>query len=98
MRAKQYARVRSGIRFNTFIGTAYTTIAWVMILLFPRFWFGFFSDDLSMIGPGTEAMQIYFVGFVFMAEPVSNLIGGLASYITMRRTVYKRIENAIKTS
>ena len=146
--AKQYARVRSGIRFNTLIGTAYTAIAWVMILLFPRFWFGIFSDDLSMIGPGTEAMQIYFFGFVFMAfqfsgqttfqalgdakhaiffsllrkaiivapltvllprlgfgvlgvfmaEPISNLIGGLASYITMRRTVYKQIENAIKAS
>lgn len=146
--AKQYARVRSGIRFNTLIGTAYTAIAWVMILLFPRFWFGIFFDDLSMIGPGTEAMQIYFFGFVFMAfqfsgqttfqalgdakhaiffsllrkaiivapltvllprlgfgvlgvfmaEPISNLIGGLASYITMHRTVYKQIENAIKAS
>ena len=69
-----------------------------MILLFPRFWFGIFFDDQSMVGPGTEAMQIYFFGFVFMAEPISNLIGGLASYITMCRTVYKRIESAIKTS
>lgn len=144
--AKQYARVRSGIRFNTLIGTAYTTIAWVMILLIPGFWFGIFSDDLSMIGPGLEAMKIYFFGFVFMAfqyagqttfqalgdakhaiffsllrkaiivvpltiwlprlgfgvlgvfmaEPISNVIGGLASYITMRRTVYKKIENSIK--
>lgn len=146
--AKQYERVRSGIRFNTFIGTAYTAIAWVMILLFPGFWFGIFSDDLSMIGPGMEAMKIYFFGFafmafqyagqttfqalgdakhaiffsllrkaiivapltvllprlgfgvlgVFLAEPISNVIGGLASYITMRRTVYKKIENAIKSS
>ena len=144
--AKQYERVRSGIRFNTFIGTAYTMVAWVMILLFPSFWFSIFSDDLSMLGPGIEAMKIYFFGFVFMAfqfagqttfqavgdakhaiffsllrkaiivvpltvllprlgfgvlgvflaEPISNVIGGLASYITMRRTVYKKIENAIK--
>ena len=34
---------------------------------------------------------------VFMAEPVSNVIGGLASYITMRMTVYKQVGNAIKT-
>ena len=33
---------------------------------------------------------------VFMAEPVSNVIGGLASYLTMRRTVYKKIEDAIQ--
>ncbi len=144
--AKQYERVRSGIRFNTFIGTAYTAVAWILIILFPGFWFGIFSDDVSLLAPGMEAMKIYFFGFVFMsfqfagqttfqavgdakhaiffsllrkaiivvpltlllprlglgvlgvfmAEPISNVIGGLASYITMRLTVYKRIENAIR--
>lgn len=144
--AKQYARVRSGIRFNTFIGTAYTMIAWIIILLFPKFWFGIFSDDLSIIAPGIEALKIYFFGFVFMsfqfagqttfqavgdakhaiffsllrkaiivapltfllprlgfgvlgvflAEPISNVVGGLACYITMRLTVYKRIAEAIR--
>ena len=99
-----------------------------------------------MMGPGIEAMQIYFFGFVFMsfqfagqsifqavgdarhaiffsllrkavivvpltlllprlgfgvlgvfiAEPISNLIGGLACYLTMRMTVYRKIEQAIE--
>ena len=143
--AKQYARVKSGIRFNTVVGVAYTMIAWLAILLFPRFWFGIFSDDLTMVEPGIAALQIYFFGFVFqsfqfagqtafqalrdakhaiffsllrkavivfpltvllprlgfgvlgifMAEPVSNVVGGLACYITMRKTVYKKIEAAI---
>lgn len=35
---------------------------------------------------------------VFIAEPVSNVIGGLACFITMRCTVYKRIKNAIVSS
>jgi Na+-driven multidrug efflux pump len=30
---------------------------------------------------------------VFAAEPVSNIIGGIASYLTMRMTVYKKIKN-----
>ena len=144
--ARQYERVRSGIRFNTFIGIAYTTVAWLLVILFPGFWFGIFSDDVSMMGPGIEAMQIYFFGFVFMsfqfagqsifqavgdarhaiffsllrkavivvpltlllprlgfgvlgvfiAEPISNLIGGLACYLTMRMTVYRKIEQAIE--
>ena len=38
------------------------------------------------------------VGFgvagVFLAEPVSNVLGGLASYITMRLTAYKKLEQA----
>ena len=143
--AKQYKRVRSGIRFNTFIGTGYTMVAWLLVVIFPGFWFGIFSDDLVMMAPGIEAMQIYFFGFVFMAfqfsgqstfqavgdarhsiffsllrkaiivvpltlllprlgfgvlgvfmaEPISNFIGGLACYITMRMTVYKRIEASI---
>ena len=33
---------------------------------------------------------------VFMAEPVSNVLGGLACFITMRLTVYKKIEKAIE--
>ena len=144
--AKQYERVRSGIRFNTFIGTAYTMIAWLLVVIFPGFWFGIFSDDISMITSGIEAMKIYFFGFVFMsfqfagqttfqalgdakhaiffsllrkaiivvpltlllprwgfgvlgvfmAEPISNIIGGLACYITMHLTVYKEIKNACK--
>lgn len=143
--AKQYARVRSGIRFNTFIGTAYTLFAWLLVLIFPGFWFGIFSDDPSLLTPGMEAMKIYFFGFVFMsfqfagqttfqavgdakhaiffsllrkaiivvpltvllprlgfgvlgvflAEPISNVIGGLASYTTMRLTVYRQIERSI---
>ena len=146
--AKQYARVRSGIRFNTFIGTAYTLVAWLLVVLFPGFWFGIFSEDPSLMASGIEAMKIYFFGFVFMsfqfagqtafqalgdakhaiffsllrkafivvpltvllprlgfgvlgvfmAEPISNVIGGLASYTTMRLTVYKQIENSINTS
>ena len=141
--AKQFQRVRSGIRFNTLIGTGYTLIAWLTVILFPKFWFGIFSDDIQMSGPGTEAMKIYFFGFVFMAlqfagqstfqalgdakhavffsllrkaiivvpltlllprfglgvlgvfiaEPISNVIGGTASYLTMHMTVYKKIKN-----
>lgn len=31
------------------------------------------------------------VNGVFLAEPISNVIGGLASYITMKMTVYKKL-------
>ena len=145
--AKAYDRVRSGIRFNTFVGAAYTLLAWLLIYLFPGFWFRVFSDDLQIVAAGTQVLRIYFFGFVFMAlqfagqttfqalgdakhaiffsllrkafivvpltlllprvgfgvegvflaEPVSNVLGGLACYLTMRLTVYRRLEQELKT-
>lgn len=140
--AKQYKRVKEGIRFNTVMGASYTMFAWILVIVFPKFWFGVFSDDLQMLEVGISALKIYFFGFVFMAfqfagqstfqalgdakhaiffsllrkaiivvpltlwlptlglgvtgvflaEPISNVIGGLASYITMRLTIYKTLE------
>ena len=143
--AKDYERVKSGIRFNTFVGAAYTMFAWLLVVLFPKFWFGMFSDYIQMMDVGVDMLKLYFFGFVFMsfqfagqstfqalgdakhaiffsllrkaiivvpltillpmmgfgvagvfmAEPISNVVGGLASYITMRMTVYKNLENEI---
>ncbi len=139
--AKDYDRAKAGIRFNTLIGSAYTAIAWVAVLLFPKLWFGIFSDDLQMMEAGIEMLQIYFFGFVFMAlqfsgqsafqavgdakhaiffsllrkafivvpltlllprigfgvagvfmaEPISNVLGGTACFVTMYSKVYKRM-------
>ena len=33
---------------------------------------------------------------VFIAEPISNMVGGLASYITMRLTVYNKLNDDSK--
>lgn len=140
--AKQYQRVKSGIHFNTLIGSAYTLFAWILVILIPKFWFGIFSDDVQMMTVGIEMIKIYFFGFVFMsfqfagqsvfqslgdakhaiffsllrkviivvpltlllprlgfgakgvymAEPISNVLGGLACYITMRMTIYKKLD------
>ena len=37
-------------------------------------------------------MMGFGVNGVFLAEPISNVIGGLASYITMRLTIYRTLE------
>lgn len=148
--AKKYDRVRKGINFNAFAAATYTIIVWLLVVIFPRVWFGIFTDDASMIDAGAGMMRIYFFGFVFMAfqfagqtafqalgdarhaitfsllrkviivvpltlllprlgfgvkgvfmaEPISNIIGGLACYTTMRLTAMRKIctleENEIK--
>lgn len=139
--AKNYKRTKEGIDFNTFIGSAYTMLAWGLIILFPTFWFNIFTNDAKLIENGIQMLLIYFFGFVFMAfqfagqstfqsvgdakhaiffsllrkafivvpltlilplvgfgvkgvflaEPISNIIGGIACFVTMRLTVYKRL-------
>ena len=139
--ARKYDRVRSGIRFNTLVGSLYTVAAWLLIVLLPGFFFGIFNDDPAMLQAGVPMLKIYFFGFVFMAfqlagqttfqalgdakhaiffsllrkaivvtpltlllpriglgvsgvflaEPISNVIGGLACYTTMRMTVYRKL-------
>ena len=42
-------------------------MAWLLVILFPSFWFGIFSDDVQMAELGIEAMKVYFFGFVFMS-------------------------------
>ena len=140
--AKDFKRAKAGINFNTLMGSAYTMLAWLLIIVFPKFWFNLFSDDLQMLDAGVHMLKIYFFGFVFMAfqfagqstfqalgdaqhaiffsllrkaiivapltillpmmglgvkgvflaEPISNVIGGLACYTTMRLTVYKKLD------
>lgn len=144
--AKAYKRVKQGINFNTIVGSAYTMIAWIVVVLFPKIWFDIFSDDATLATEGVDMLKIYFFGFVFMAfqfsgqstfqalgdakhaiffsllrkafivvpltlflprvgvgvagvflaEPISNVLGGLACFITMRLTVYRDIAEKMK--
>ena len=139
--AKDYDRVKSGIRFNTAIGIAYTLVAWIIVVAMPELWFRIFSDDAQLLQSGVQMLKIYFFGFVFMslqfsgqsvfqslgdakhaiffsllrkafivvpltlllpaagfgvtgvflAEPISNIIGGIACFTTMRMTIYKKL-------
>lgn len=138
--AKEYDRVKQGIRFTTVICIIYTLIMWLIVLGTPKFWIRIFSDDVALLDVGAEALKLYFFGFffmafqfsgqtaftalgkakqavffsllrkaiivapltillpkvgmgvhgVFIAEPISNAIGGLACFITMYLVVYRK--------
>ena len=140
--AKQFGRVKEGIRFTALTGISYTVLAWILVMLFPKALITIFSDDTALLEPGMRSLFIYFFGFfcmafqfagqsvfqalgkareaiffslfrkamivvpltlilphmglgvdgVFLAEPVSNAIGGLASFLTMWFTLYKKLE------
>lgn len=140
--AKQYERIKKGIRFMTFVGSVYTVLAWTVLVFFPKPFLALFTGNKAMIENGVRAVHLYFAGFVFMlfqfsgqsvfvalgkskravffslfrkvvivlpltvllprfmsdgvagiflAEPISNVIGGLACFLTMYITVYRRL-------
>ncbi|MBQ8235559.1 MAG: MATE family efflux transporter, partial [Clostridia bacterium] len=140
--AKAYGRVKQGIRFTAIIGTVYTLVAWVFIMIFPAELMDLFTDSAKTIEIGAGMMNLYFFGFffmslqfagqstfqalgkaksavffslfrkalivvpltlllpmlwglgvkgVFLAEPISNALGGAACFLTMWMTVYKKL-------
>ncbi len=138
--ARLYDRVREAIRFTSYVGVGYTTLAWAIVFIFPGPIMKIFTSDPQIIEYGIPAMHLYFFGFVFMAfqftgqmcfqglgyakqavffslfrkviivvpltillprimgvmgvfmaEPISNAIGGLACFITMWFTVYRKL-------
>lgn len=140
--AGQYRRVRSGIRFLSILCVAYTTLIWLCLLLFPRFFIQIFNNDSQLVQASITAMHIYFFGFfmmslqmagqtaavalgrakqaiffsllrkaviviplslalprlfslgvngVFLAEPISNFIGGSACFLTMLFTIWREL-------
>ena len=139
--AREYSRVREGIRFMTGIGVAYSVLAWGVVFLFPGLFIRIFTSDPQLIAIGPQALHLYFFGFffmafqfagqssftslgyarhaiffsllrkavivvpltlllprmglgvqgVFLAEPISNAIGGLACFTTMYFTLYRKL-------
>ena len=140
--AKQFKRVKEGIRFTVSVGISYTVLAWIFVMLCPKLLITIFSDDSTLLEPGIRSLYIYFFGFfcmafqfagqsvfqalgkakkaiffslfrkaiivvpltlllpymgfgvdgVFFAEPISNAIGGLACFLTMWFTLYRKLE------
>ncbi len=139
--AKEYDRVRQGIRFTAALGIVYTLLAWLLVIVSPHLLLSIFTEDTLMIEAGADAMRLYFFGFffmafqftgqsaftslgdsrhaiffsllrkavivapltvllpkmgfgvdgVFLAEPISNAIGGLACFVTMYFTLYRKM-------
>ena len=141
--AREYGRVREGIRFSVQVTMAYSVVIWLVTLAIPELLIRLFNDDPALIAAGVPAFRIYYATFafmsfqmigqsifvglgrsknaiffsllrkafivapltvilpawfgmgvngVFLAEPISNVVGGLACILTMYVTVYRRLE------
>lgn len=145
--AGHYKRVRQGIFWVTLLCVGYTTVMWLVILLFPRQIAALFTTSETIIAASVPTMQVYFAGIflmalqmagqcatvalgrarqaiffsllrkafiiipltlwlphvaglgvygVFLAEPISNVIGGVACYVVMLLTIGRELSRKEK--
>ncbi len=65
--ARRFDRVKSGIKFTTFLATSYMLVAWIIVIIIPHAFMSVFTKDTKMIELGTTSLRLYFFGFFFMA-------------------------------
>lgn len=65
--AKQFLRVRQGIKFLTGLSFGYNLLAWGILMMFPHFFIQIFNSEEELITLGVPALSIYFFGFFMMA-------------------------------
>lgn len=141
--AREYGRVRSGIKISSALCVGYTVGIWLLLFFFPKVFILPFSNEADLIEACVPSMHIYFFGFfmmslqmsaqsvsvalgrskqaiffsifrkviivipltlwlpgmfglgvngVFLAEPISNFIGGGACFGTMLLTIWPEMK------
>lgn len=93
--AKQFQRVKEGIRFTSVVGICYTFIVWILVMVCPKLLISIFSNDVEMLTMGPEALNLYFFGFFFMAFPQGHNCGTpdvafAGAWIWCKRRVFGR--------
>ena len=140
--AREYDRVRTGIRFFCLGSLLYACTVWLLSMTIPGALIRIFNQDPALLQAGIPSIRIYFCGFmcmalqsagqcvfvglgkakhavvfsllrkvvivlplvfllprlpgmgvngVFWSEPISDLLGGGACFLTMWFTVYKKL-------
>lgn len=82
--AKEYSRIKQGIRFITVVCIAYTLAAWLLIFLFPDVFIRVFNSEPELITKGIPAMHLYFFGFFMMALQFA----GQSTFVGMGQSKY----------
>ena len=141
------AKKKKAVKFITLACIAYTTVMWILLLVFPVPFIHIFNNDPELVEAAVPSLKLYFFGIfmmslqfagqnifvslgkakqavffsifrkviivvpltyllpylwnlgvngVFIAEPISNFIGGIACYTTMLFTAYRELNRKEK--
>ena len=91
-----YQRVKSAIRFTAVGCIVFTTVVWAVLFLDRAKQAVFFSLFRKVIIVIPLTMLLPMIGNlgtdgVFWAEPISNVIGGTACFVTMLLTIWPKL-------
>lgn len=70
--AREYQRVRAGIRFAVAVTVGYSALIWLVNMTIPSLLIRIFNSNADMIQAGVPALRIYFSMFVFMALMIAS--------------------------
>lgn len=70
--AGKYDRIKEAIRFSSIVTVIYIAFAWALLHLFPEIFIRIFNSDAELVTKGTDALRLYFFGFVFMALQIAG--------------------------
>lgn len=82
--AKEYGRVRTAIKFTSATCIIYTTVAWLLLYLFPEFFIRIFNNDADLVMAAIPSIHIYFFGFFMM----SLQFAGQSVFVALGKSKY----------
>ncbi len=80
--AKEYRRVREGIRFMLITGLVFASVVTAIALLFPELLIKIYNSEEQMLAIGVPAMRLYFCAFFMMGFQ----IGGQSAFVSLGRS------------
>lgn len=80
--ARQYSRLRQGIRFTAGVTVGYSCLVWLAAMAAPEALIRVFNGDGELLAAGAPAMRIYFSMFVIMSLQIS----GQAVFVSLGRS------------
>ncbi|MBQ0166543.1 MAG: MATE family efflux transporter [Treponema sp.] len=92
---KNFKRVKSSIRFMSVSMIVYMFAAWLLLILFPRFFISIFSNDPVLTEITVQSLKIYFFGFGFMALQFAGQTVFLAMNKPVRAIIFSLLRKAV---
>mgnify|MGYP000185735758 FL=1 len=65
--AKHPGRAEKSVWITSYVNMGYMLVAGILLVVFPAFWIGLFTDEAAIVESGVLALRIISLGFVFYA-------------------------------